>query len=63
MNANLGQIKQYCIENGINIEAKQNIKPATINGNQMYGDNLAQAYLEYYLMNKDDIDASGFAGF
>ena len=53
---NLGEIKAYCEANAI--EIKPAVSEPTVVGNvQGYGDVMAQAYFNFYLANKQVVDA------
>lgn len=57
--ASLGEIKEYMKEKGIQLDipAREDWNPGTINGNQAYGDPVAEKCFSYYVEHSAEIEA------
>ena len=56
--ATLGEIKEYLREKGITLDvpAREDWTPGTINGNQAYGDPVAERCFSYYVEHSTEIE-------
>ena len=56
--ATLGEIKEYLREKGIKLDVpeRENWSPASINGNQAYGDPVAERCFSYYVEHSAEIE-------
>ena len=56
--ATLGEIKEYLREKGIKLDipAHEDWTPGTINGNQAYGDPVAEKCFAYYVEHSAEIE-------